>query len=126
MTSQLYYVVSLKWTRRDDAYISFWRPANAGYAYPLSWAGKYEEARVSEHPEYYHNGFDTIAVPCSIVDALAIQPKQGMIDNDAGPVVPNTEASWFHIINSLVGRQPKHAPQPQYKGASRQKVKAAA
>ncbi len=91
---QQYYIVSLKHTRREDRYISFWRDRDAGYAYPLSWAGQYDAERVLERPQYYHNQDTTIAVRCELVDALGVAPIPGLIDGDAGPVVPNTPESW--------------------------------
>ena len=88
-----FYIVSVKWTRPEHAYITFWRPDEAGYAYPLSWSGKYSEADVLANLPYYNNGADTIAVPCSVVDPLGIQPAPGMVDGDAGPVIMNNKVN---------------------------------
>jgi hypothetical protein len=88
------YIVDLRreWVRRP--YITFWRPDNAGYAYPLSWAGKYAPERVRERAAYYitrrGRWLIRFAAPCSAVDAMAEAPRSGVIDGDAGPVVPNT------------------------------------
>lgn len=120
MSKQLYYVVSVKHTRRDQDYITVWRPDDKGYAWPLSWAGKYTEAQINDGLDYYHNGFDSFAIPCGAMDALAVPPQPGAIDNNAGPVVLNTRLNWKCLIESAKpGAREK--PEPQYKGARRRK-----
>jgi hypothetical protein len=114
------YIVSLKHTNRDHAYITVWRPENAGYAWPLSWAGKYSEADVLAERGYYHRGDDTLAVPCVCLDALAVPTPPKTVDNDAGPVVLNTWANWKRILESALP-DPLHRPKPQCKGARRPK-----
>jgi len=86
------YIVSLQERdlMRHRPYITVWRPECAGYAYPLSWAGKYTRAEVRESPGYLNNGDTTIAVPCAVLDAMAEAPRPGMIDGNAGPVVRKT------------------------------------
>lgn len=115
-----FYIVSLKHTRREHAYITVWRKDNCGYAWPLSWAGKYSAQQVDENPEYYHNGRSTLAVPCDLLDNLAVPPEKGMVDNDAGPVILNNRTNWRCIIE-FHKADPLQRPQPEYKGARRQK-----
>ncbi len=89
-----YYIVSLKWTRRENPYITFWRPDNSGYACPLSWAGKYSEEKVLYEPYYYNDGKNTIAVLDEVVEALSIpKPSPGEIDGDVGPVIVNSKSN---------------------------------
>lgn len=82
------------WTSRP--YVTFWRPKNANYAYPLSWAGDYTEAEVMEGGSYYVTYEDghliRFPVERSAVEPLAVDPAAGMIDGDAGPVIRNTSA----------------------------------
>lgn len=113
-----FYIASLKHTRRDNAYITFWRPDNCGYAWPLPWSGKYADERVLLDQDYYNNGYDTIAVPCEMVDALAVPPVSGTVDNDAGPVVLNNRTNWKCIVEFAI-EPPKNKPTPQYPGARR-------
>lgn len=115
-----FYIISVKHTLRQHAYITAWRPDDCGYAYPLSWAGRYDEAIVRAHLDYYNDGHSTIAVPCSIVDALAVPPSPGMIDNDAGPVVENTRDNWHTLILNTI-EPPPHAVRPEHQGARRRK-----
>lgn len=81
---------------RWKPYVTFWRPDDAGYAYPLIWAGNYTEEAVVAGGRYYtasENGkLVRFAVPRSAVEAFAVPPNPKEIDGDAGPVVPNTAA----------------------------------
>lgn len=115
-----FYIVSVKHTRRDSLYITVWRPNDCGYAWPLSWAGKYTEDRIKEHTDYYHNGYASFAVPCEVLDAMAVTTIPGTVDNDAGPVVMNTRENWLQILAALPWPT-KDQPQPEYKGAPRRR-----
>lgn len=81
-----------EWNRRP--YVSFWRPKNANYAYPLVWAGDYTEAEVMAGGSYYTTFEDgkLIRFPIlrSLVEPLAVPPAPGRIDGDTGPVIVNT------------------------------------
>lgn len=88
-----FYIVSTRHTRRDAPYISFWGPNDAGYRWALSWAGKYSREQVEAHLGYYSSGESTFAVPCAVAEAMAGAPAPRTVDNDAGPVVPNTAAN---------------------------------
>lgn len=110
-----FYIVSVVHTPRRDRYITFWRPNDAGYAYPLSWSGKYSEADVRAHLSYYNDG-DTIAVRCDAVDPLAVAPERGTIDNDAGPVVLNNKENWQTLIDAVI-ETPSRDVRPTYKGS---------
>jgi hypothetical protein len=75
-------------------YVTFWRPNNANYAYPLAWAGDYTEADVMA-AGHYHTTFEgdlLIRFPVlrSLIEAIAIDPKPGVIDGNVGPVIRNT------------------------------------
>lgn len=90
-----YYIADMRRDFRGNPYVTFWRPDNAGYAYPLSWAGKYTERAVVEGGSYYttRKGRSLVrfAVPVSAVDRIATDPGPGTIDGDAGPVIINSE-----------------------------------
>ena len=115
-----FYIVSVKHTRIDDLYITVWRPSDCGYAWPLSWAGKYSEDAVKGHLDYYHNGHSSIAIPSEVVDALAVPVLPGTVDNDAGPVVMNSRENWQCILKAIPW-PPADTPKPEYKGARRRK-----
>ncbi|MDW5314980.1 hypothetical protein [Rhizobium sp. PL01] len=80
------------WMRRP--YITFWRPNNANYAYPLTWSGDYPRATVDEKANYYTERRGRIllrfAVPRDVAEAISEAPEPGRIDGDAGPVVRNS------------------------------------
>lgn len=108
---KMLYIVSVRHTQRGDQFITFWRPNNAGYAYPLSWAGKYDSDEILQG--YHNNGWDTIAVSCDVVDALAEPTPRGWIDNDAGPIVYHNRANWKVLLANVIV-PPVHTPKPQY------------
>lgn len=62
----------------------------------------------------------TIHSPCILLDALAVPPTPGTVDNNAGPVVLNTWANWKCILEFALP-DPLHRPKPQCKGARRPK-----
>jgi hypothetical protein len=114
--SEDFYIVSVCHTPRRDPYITFWRPDNRGYAYPLSWAGKYPREIVAGHLGYYNDGHNNIAVRCDAIDPLAVAPEKGVIDNDAGPVVPNSLANWKTLLAAVIEKpaaRPKPTPNPR-------------
>lgn len=107
-----FYIVNLSHHRGDQFYISIWRPADRGYAYPLEWAGKYKRSDIEAHLGYYNSG-DNIAIPTAVIEALAIEPLVGQIDGDAGPVVPNTKESWAPIL-AAIEYPTKHPVKPKW------------
>lgn len=116
----LHYVVSVCHTLRRHKYLTIWRPEDKGYCWPTVWAGRYDRAHVMAHLDYYNSGCSNVAVPCSVLDKLAVKPKPGEIDNDAGPCIPNTRATWKLILDNLIA-VPRRAPLPEFKGAPRPK-----
>lgn len=117
-----FYIVSIKHSQRHDPYITFWRPDNAGYAWPLSWAGKYDLDTVMRDLSYYNSGED-IAVPCGMADSLAVAPAPRTVDGDAGPVVLNTKENWKELLSSMIAPSTYEA-RPEVFG--RRKLKQAA
>lgn len=105
-----FYIVDLRaeWSRKP--YVTVWRPKNAGYAYPLVWAGRYDKATVDAGGSYYSTKDGTrqwkrFPVPCHVVEALAIpSPENGVIDGNTGPVLRNN----VHIRDAL--RRARYVP----------------
>jgi hypothetical protein len=112
MEKNMFYVVNLSHLKSSDAYITLWRPECKGYAWPLSWAGKYAEAEIRSQLDYYNSG-ENVAVPCAVLDALAVAPRPGDIDGDAGPVVLNTAEAWKAIKAALIAT-PQFKIRPKY------------
>jgi hypothetical protein len=117
-----FYIVSVKHTKREDKYITLWRPDDKGYCYRTEFAGKYSAERITAHLSYYHTGYD-VAVPCEVLDAIAMQSEPGYLDVP-GLVVANKKGTWFDILYAPLWPLPRE-PQPQYKGARRPKASAA-
>lgn len=88
-----YYIASSYHTQSHQHYITFWRPENAGYCWPLSWAGKYTAEQVRDQFTYY-NSERSLAVPVDVVERFGLPPAPRHVDGDAGPVVPNNPAIW--------------------------------
>lgn len=92
-----YFIVDIRKEWRRQKYITFWRPNNSNYAWPLSWAGRYDKETVDAHGLYYCNtnggrSLVRFPVPCEVVEAMALtEPDGGDIDGNAGPVLRNSE-----------------------------------
>jgi hypothetical protein len=106
-----FYLVSAKHTIRAHPYVTLWRPADCGYCWPLSWAGRYSAETVAAAPGYYNNGDDTFPVPVDVAERLAEAPRPGMVDGNAGPVIANTKANWAAL------RKARPSPVQQTGGA---------
>jgi len=48
-----YYVADMRASWLRLRYVTFWRPDNKGYAYPLAWAGKYDRKTIINGGDYY-------------------------------------------------------------------------
>lgn len=92
-----FYVVSLKHTKRSEPYITLWRENDRGYTLYPECAGKYSEEQIRDRLGYYDDGDRTMAVPCYLLDAIAVVLPDGY-DKDRG--IPNTTAAWTLIESS--------------------------
>lgn len=98
MAEGLYYICDLRPEWRGKPCITFWRPANAGYAFPLPWSGKYTLAEVLAKPGYYWErpygkpraAYIRFPIACEEVDKFGSAPTPRLIDGDVGPVVWKT------------------------------------
>lgn len=97
-TQQQFFIVDLRLEFSRQKYITFWRPNNANYAWPLSWAGRYDKSTVDAEGSYYCSraGGEILArfpVPCEVIEAMNLtDPDDRDIDGSAGPVLRNTAA----------------------------------
>lgn len=91
-----YFIVDVRHDWRKQKYITFWRANNSNYAWPLSWAGRYDKSVVDEHGSYYcntngRNELVRFPVLCEIIEGMALtEPDKGDIDGNAGPVLRNS------------------------------------
>lgn len=89
---QEFFVVDL---RREfgGKYITFWRPRNSNYAYPLEWSGRYllGELRPGYHQLKEGGRFIRFAVPCGVVEGMVCTSIIGEIDGGVYSVVENTD-----------------------------------
>jgi len=96
-TQDEFFIVDVREGFKGNPYITLWRPDNAGYAYPLPWAGRYSREEIEGRPGYHYSKrdgkkrtLDRYPVPCDLAERHAVAPAKGLIDGDAGPVLPNT------------------------------------
>jgi hypothetical protein len=68
---ELLYVLSLAHSHATDRLLTWWGPNDSGYSVALEGAGKYTSTDISKS-SYYNDGDRSIAIPCEIVDGLAI------------------------------------------------------
>lgn len=91
-----YFIVDIRHDWRKQKYITFWRANNSNYAWPLSWAGRYDKSVVDEHGSYYcntngRNELVRFPVLCEIIEGMALtEPDKGDIDGNTGPVLRNS------------------------------------
>ena len=96
-TNQEFYIVDIRAQWDGQKYITFWRPNNSNYAWPLPWAGRYSKETVDGNGWYYcnTNGSKKLVrfpVACKDVDAMAQDtPDPGDIDGNVGPVLRKTK-----------------------------------
>lgn len=71
-----FFLLSIKWSRRQDKLLTWWCPDGGGYTFRLDGtrkpAGRYPLALVEAKLMHYHNGEDTLAVPCDVVLAASM------------------------------------------------------
>lgn len=114
-----FYIVSLKHTRREDRYITLWKPNDRGYCFRTTNAGRYSEDMVRAHLGYYNTGCN-IAVPCDVIDSRPVMTTpRDQFDGPDGPAFLNTEANWRLLLANVI-EPPLYKPEPQYKGAPKQ------
>lgn len=107
------YIVNLSHTGPKDRYITVWRPDDRGYCWALSRAGKYPREHVMAHLAYYNNGCAHVAVPCEILDGIAIPPIPGHHDGDTGPCIENSKENWDLILKNVIA-QPAYPSKPEF------------
>ena len=111
----LYYIASLKHTHMGDEHIVWWQRFHCGYTPVLgAYAGRYCFGEAMS----LNDGFDCIAIPVGIVDALASpepywKPGARLYDQ-CGPVMENTRKNWNALIaaSKWVGYQ-SYVPKPE-------------
>jgi hypothetical protein len=90
--SDAFFVCDLRPEFAGQPYVTFWRPENANYAWPLEWSGRYrlDELQPGYHEVRRGRTVDRFPVPCEVVEQLAKRSKPGQIDGGVWAVVPNT------------------------------------
>jgi len=93
-----FYIVDLRKEWRRQKYVTFWRPTNSGYAWPIEWAGIYDKTTVDTKRSYYYStdgrSKERFPVAYHVVRAMAASPPDsGDVDGNVGLVIRNTEAN---------------------------------
>ncbi|QEY62503.1 hypothetical protein FXN65_10600 [Metapseudomonas lalkuanensis] len=117
----LFIVISLNHTYRRHKAITLWRSDDKGYCWKLESAGRYDEARVLEHLGYYNSGCSNIAALLSLIEKLACEVEYDT--KEFGICLPNYASTWKQLIAATI-RPPQYQPEPEHRGARRQKTAA--
>jgi hypothetical protein len=128
-SEDLFYIVDLRPEWNKNPYVSFWRPDNAGYCFPLAWAGQYTRERVIERANYYTDKawaspkgpgrlFTRFAVRCADIEDLCAAiggppdtEGRGRVDGNTGPVLRMSGAMRTRL------RRMRFVPSPTSPGA---------
>src|SRR3546814_7789235 len=73
-----FYIVDLRPSFKRNPYITFWRAACAGYAYPLAWSGRFKRSEIDAKPSYFEIGRAHVCTPVTnahLVCCLLIEKK---------------------------------------------------
>ncbi len=88
----MYYICDLRDDWKRQKYVTFWRPANANYAWPLEWSGEYTPETIDGRGGYYFDDEaserERFPVPVAMAKLLA---KPAVIDGKEVHCVPNTK-----------------------------------
>ncbi|QKJ88065.1 hypothetical protein PMPD1_3135 [Paramixta manurensis] len=117
MREREYFVISVKHNQCSDRYVILWGANNSGYRGRVESAGRYPESLVKAKLGYYNTG-DDIAVPCDVIESLAVPVDKGFFDTDGGNWVLSNRKNWQTILAHVI-EPPAYKPQPEYRGARR-------
>lgn len=95
----VYYFISLKHTKKEDEYVSLWRPDSKGYCYQKKDAGIYEQKDVDLLKDLDHN--DTMPIEVYGLDPLFITVTDHGKELQR---VPNCKAVWNMLGVTFKGR----------------------
>ena len=100
-----YYIISLKWTKRADRLITFYRARSEGYAFRLEDSDRYTAEEIAARTNYLNDGERTIAVPCDVVERLATRVGDAVSKNlDTDRDVDQLVVAFKHL-RSLIKRR---------------------
>lgn len=114
-----YFILSVGHTQRNNPYIILWAENDAGYRGRIETAGRYTESHVKSQLGYYNDGCNSVAVPCDVAERLSFPVRPGFFDDDNGRWVRNNRETWSELLKHVIA-EPKHKPEPEYRGAPRQ------
>lgn len=84
-----YYLISLKHTKKQEKFMTLWRPNDSGYCFAKSMAGIYQTLE-----QGYHDSENTLPIKEENADGLFVDT-----DYDGTPqkMIPNNKSSWEAI-----------------------------
>ncbi|MDO8640450.1 MAG: hypothetical protein Q7R33_02810 [Nitrosarchaeum sp.] len=86
-----FFILSLKWTNQKDKFFTFWQEHCSGYCYRKTQIGIYPEKDIDQHPDYFNNKKDTLAIPTELIEAFWIKMKNKHND-EIDDFLPNNTA----------------------------------
>ncbi|KAB8312262.1 hypothetical protein EH228_08760 [Erwinia endophytica] len=118
MNEREYFVISVNHNQRSDRYIILWAANDCGYVGRIENAGRYPESRIRSKLGYYNCGRCAVAVPCDVIERIAVPVDSKFFDTDDGRWVLNNRKNWQVILRNVIER-PQYNPEPEYRGARR-------
>ena len=95
--TDIYLIASIKHTRKDDKFITFWQKNSSGYCYDLELAGTYSKEEVFDKLHYFSNHVSTIAIHIDKIIERFVKSDHYSL-NHPGLVVSNNKSNW-KLIN---------------------------
>jgi hypothetical protein len=123
MSTDRYYIASLKHTNKHHEHITFWGPDYRGYVIAITdeRVGRYSAEFIAQDGGRLNDGEGCIAVPEDVVKSL-LSPTPCFADYKGvarpfydipGPVVDNTRANWNRLIVASMKEHRRLNPKPE-------------
>lgn len=109
----LHYIVAVDRAKNGAPYIALWGPEDAGIHFSLKGAGLVTTDKVAHYLGFYNSGNSSLAVPCDVLDAIAVPNGDSYGYTEEGPFVENNSENWKRILSSLTAA-PRFTPKPEF------------
>lgn len=109
----LHYIVAVDRAKNGAPYIALWGAEDVGVHFGLKNAGLVTTDKVVHYLGFYNSGNSSLAVPCDVLDAIAVPNGDSYGYPEEGPFVENNSENWKRILSSLTAA-PRFTPKPEF------------